>query len=86
MKDKLHIQNFNEHKENLNINENKLVELESSLQKVDKIKELLVREIKKNKITQYSDKRNNKFNKMLKELSKFCDDFKDKWGKELHYL
>lgn len=69
------------------INENVLVdELESSLQKVDKIKELIEREIGKNKRVQYSEKRNKKFGKMLKELSKFCDDFKDKWGKELHYL
>jgi hypothetical protein len=53
MKDLKHIKRFNEAQENLNIsdvmnsiNENVLVgELESSLQKIDKIKELIEREI-----------------------------------------
>lgn len=94
MKNNKHVESFGQFNENLNIsdvmdsiNENVLVGgLESSLQKIDKIKELIEREIGKNKRVQYSDKRNKKFGKMLKELSNFCDEFKDKWGKELHYL
>ncbi len=86
MKDLKHIKRFNESDENLNIsdvmnsiNENVLVgELESSLKKIDKIKELIEREIGKNKRVQYSDKRNKKlydsFRKRCESLStKICN-------------
>ena len=69
------------------VNKNVLAnELQISMQKIDQVKELIEREIRKNKQVQYSEKRNKKFGKMLSELSRVCEDFKDKWGKELHYL